>query len=138
MLLGNLSQIEGDTRVAAVKRLDQGPHQIGRKGRRHRHPQRTTAEVVDVVEGALGFKELLRSAAHVLQINLPGVRQSCRTTRSVEQLHTQALLQQPDLLRKRRLGDMQGRRSPREALLLRHCEKVTNLSREHIKTYKII
>ena len=116
--LGKHIDGDPDAGVPPVELPHERPDQIGREGWRESEPERAAIEVLDVMNRASAGFELPQRAAGVIDIRPAGVGRPDDPPRSIQKLGAEHLLQLPDLLGERRLGDVQlGRRAGEAAVI---------------------
>lgn len=130
-VLRGLGDRDGDLRMRPVEPVHQRADEVGGDRRRHRHAQVPSGQILHIVDGTFARLEVAQRSARVLGVHLTGVGEAHRPPGAVEQLHTQQPLELFDLLRQRRLGDVQRLGGPGEVPVVGDGEQVPDMTQLH-------
>ncbi len=127
-VLGHLLHAQGHAGIAGAEAFDQRADEVGGERGRHRQPERSTAQILHVVDGPGSGVKLPQGAAGIAQVGFAGVCQPHGPPGPVQELDVQRVLQLLDLLRQRRLGDMQCFGRAGEVLVFRDRGQVADVA----------
>lgn len=106
-VLTHFPNCHSDAGMVGVQFGDKWCNKVGRKGGGKGKPEMATREVGYVMDRPLSGGEFLQCPVSVFEVGLTGIGEAHRAAGAIEELRTDAALQLLNLLRQRRLGDME-------------------------------